>query len=296
VSALQITRPAGHDHSVFVVSVSGGKDSTATVLALREADIPARYVFADTGWEAPQTYDYLATLERLLGIVIARVGHPGGMLALADKKAGFPSRQRRWCTEKLKADPIKTHLARLADEVDGDTVSVVGIRAEESEKRAAMPVFECSDLWGGYVWRPLLRWTVADVLAIHHRHGVPVNPLYKLGFERVGCMPCINESKNGVRLLAEHFPERIALLREREAAYTAERARRNATGEGEFTVPRATFFMPRTPGVLAPIDDVVAWSRTARGGRQLPLIQEDPDGGCFRWGLCEPPMREGADE
>jgi 3'-phosphoadenosine 5'-phosphosulfate sulfotransferase (PAPS reductase)/FAD synthetase len=36
-----------------IASVSGGKDSTALILALREAEIPARYVFADTGWEAP---------------------------------------------------------------------------------------------------------------------------------------------------------------------------------------------------------------------------------------------------
>lgn len=35
-----------------------------------------------------------------------------------------------------------------------------------------------------------------------------------------------------------------------------------------------------------PIDEVVAWSRTARGGRQLTLIDE-PLGGCARWGLCE---------
>ena len=39
-----------------VASVSGGKDSTALILALREAGIPARYVFADTLWEAQETY------------------------------------------------------------------------------------------------------------------------------------------------------------------------------------------------------------------------------------------------
>lgn len=41
----------------LVVSVSGGKDSNAVILALREAEIPARFVFADTGWEAAETYE-----------------------------------------------------------------------------------------------------------------------------------------------------------------------------------------------------------------------------------------------
>jgi hypothetical protein len=33
----------------------------------------------------------------------------------------------------------------------------------------------------------------------------------------------------------------------------------------------------------------VAWSRTERGGRQLPLLAPPPEGGCFRWGMCEAP-------
>lgn len=110
----KLTRPAGHDDSVFVVSVSGGKDSTATVLALREAEIPARYVFADTGWEVPQTYDYLAELERLLSIKIDRVGKPGGMVAAA--AARFPSRVQRWCTKELKIQPLRAY----HDALEGD--------------------------------------------------------------------------------------------------------------------------------------------------------------------------------
>ena len=70
--------PPGHEASVFVVSVSGGKDSTATAAEMerlrRELGIDVRYVFSDTGWEYPQTYEHLATMERTLGITIDRVG------------------------------------------------------------------------------------------------------------------------------------------------------------------------------------------------------------------------------
>lgn len=33
--------------------------------------------------------------------------------------------------------------------------------------------------------------------------------------------------------------------------------------------------------------------RYPEGGRQLPLLQEPPDSGCFRWGMCDPPKRDG---
>lgn len=58
-----------------VISVSGGKDSTATLLlALQRVprnDIMA--IFCDTGNEIPVTYDYLDDLERHLGVQIHRL-------------------------------------------------------------------------------------------------------------------------------------------------------------------------------------------------------------------------------
>lgn len=60
----------------LVVSLSGGKDSTATALyledvgvydAVRAAGGQVRRVFADTGWELPETYAYLPTLEARFG-------------------------------------------------------------------------------------------------------------------------------------------------------------------------------------------------------------------------------------
>jgi 3'-phosphoadenosine 5'-phosphosulfate sulfotransferase (PAPS reductase)/FAD synthetase len=47
----------------LIASVSGGKDSTAMMLALIEAKLEFRAVFADTGWEHQITYDYLDMLR-----------------------------------------------------------------------------------------------------------------------------------------------------------------------------------------------------------------------------------------
>lgn len=278
---------------VFVCNVSGGKDSTATALALLEARIPHRRVFADTVWEAKETYEHLDMLRAKLGPIDV-VGYPGGMPAKIREGARFASRMQRWCTRELKIEPLRRYYDAI--EADGSiTVTVTGIRHEEgtrSNGRGEALEAEDDVAWGGWMWRPIVRWTIADVLAIHHRHGVPVNPLYQRGHDRVGCYPCVMASKEDVRLVADHSPERIAEIRDLEAAVTAERTRRNEETPGRYAFNDAHFFrtvMRDKPTM--PIDEVVAWSRTERGGRQLPMFPPVPDGGCFRWGLCEAPAK-----
>lgn len=282
---------------VYVCNVSGGKDSTATALALLEAGIPHRRVFADTRWEAPETYAHLEILRAKLGPIDV-VGYPGGMPAKIREGARFASRMQRWCTRELKIEPLRLYCDAI--EAKGrDVVTVTGIRAEEGTDkngRREMAELEDDPMWGGWMWRPIHKWTIADVLAIHHRHGVPVNPLYQRGHDRVGCYPCVMANKEDVRLVADHAPERIAEIRALEQEVTAERRRRNEQTPGRYSYPDASFFLKAVnrsvPGApVMTIDEVVTWSRTERGGRQLPMFPPVPDGGCFRWGLCEAPAR-----
>ena len=127
-----------------------------------------------------------------------------------------------------------------------------------------------------------------DVLDIHHRHGVKLNPLYLRGHERVGCFPCIFSTKEDLRLIAELAPWRVEELRQLEAELTELRAARNAEEPGRYRHGRARFFQKQA-GRPDAIEEIATWARTERGGRQLPLVQPPPSGGCFRWGMCEPP-------
>ena len=59
-------------HPANVVSLSGGKDSTAMLLMLLERGEPvADVVFFDTGWEFPEMYEYLEKLEAFTGLGLA---------------------------------------------------------------------------------------------------------------------------------------------------------------------------------------------------------------------------------
>lgn len=198
------------------------------------------------------------------------------MMGRSRHRARFPGRQQRFCTRELKLQPLRAY----HDGLEVETISAMGVRADESQRRAQLPEWEDDDQWGGYVWRPLIRWSITDVLEIHRRHNIPVNPLYRRGFSRVGCYPCIFANKEEIRLIAESDPGRIDALRNAETEIDEIR---KARGYDKW---EATFFQTIRKG-FSGIDEVVSWAKTDRGGRQFPLFSPAPRGGCMRWGLCD---------
>ena len=283
-----------------IASISGGKDSAALSLYLKECEIEHSRVFADTGWEAEQTYSYLrGHLTDALGKV-EEVRADRQMVDWIQHKAMFPSRQRRWCTDELKVKPLFSYI--FGAMTDAGIVNAVGIRADESRARSALPQWDgYSDKRGAFdIWRPLIDWTEDDVFAIHRRHGLRPNPLYFAGANRVGCWPCIYSRKAEIKMIANMDPQRIDLIEELEA-FATEKADARAAAKGKTNHHPRTFFQGQGPAALLPrgrgampIADVVEWARTGKGGRQFMLIDEpDPDSGCVRWGMCEHPKQKG---
>lgn len=270
-----------------VASVSGGKDSTAMSLYLTEIGIEHDRVFMDTGWEHEATYAYLrGPLTEKIGS-ITWLEPKRKMEELILHKGMFPSRVRRFCTQELKVFPMQRYIKTLQDAGD-DVINTVGIRAGESESRSRMPEWEFQDGFDCEVWRPLIRWSEQDVIDIHKRHGLAPNPLYLKGASRVGCWPCIYARKEEVRLISEIDPQRINRIRELEQLVTL-RARERAEGDSSSVHDRAWFQAKNgNTGEVWPIDKVVEWSKTSRGGRQFELFAAgERDAGCMRWGLCE---------
>lgn len=62
------------------------------------------------------------------------------------------------------------------------------------------------------ILRPVFKWTAGQVIDYIKSKGMELNPLYKKGFKRVGCFPCIMSSHIDIRCLKKYYPERISEL------------------------------------------------------------------------------------
>lgn len=122
--------PRVDDTVRHVCGISGGKDSSALALYLRERVPDMEYFFCDTGAELPETYEYLTRLEAVLGKGIVRINAARGFDHWFEVYRGtLPSPQMRWCTKNMKIKPLE---AWLGDDV---AISYVAIRADEANRK-----------------------------------------------------------------------------------------------------------------------------------------------------------------
>ncbi|ACZ91325.1 phosphoadenosine phosphosulfate reductase family protein [Streptosporangium roseum] len=110
-----------------VLGISGGKDSSALAIYMRDEVPQMEYFFCDTGAELPETYEYLNRLEAALGKPIERLNSTRDFDHWLEVYQGtLPSPQMRWCTKNLKIKPLEAWVG------DDDVISYVAIRADEN--------------------------------------------------------------------------------------------------------------------------------------------------------------------
>lgn len=126
---------------LHVIAISGGKDSAALTIYLKEK-FPNRkfmYLFYDTGEELEETYLYINDLESRLGIKIEKIYPKKSFKELLLEHNYFlPSPTQRWCTRKMK---VETFLNKMKEFKDYTIYNYVGIRADE-EREGLKPPFD----------------------------------------------------------------------------------------------------------------------------------------------------------
>ena len=179
-----------------VLSLSGGKDSAALALYMRDRVVDMEYIFHDTGKELPETYDYLSRLESILGRPITRTTPDDPFDHWLDVYGGMlPSNHRRWCTKMLKLKPFEAYVG--SDPV----LNYVGLRADEARTGY---ISTKPNITAVYPFREdgLVR---ADIIRILEDFGLGL-PLYtEWGRSRSGCFFCFYQQKiEWVRLRETH--------------------------------------------------------------------------------------------
>jgi Phosphoadenosine phosphosulfate reductase family len=188
-----------------VLGLSGGKDSAALAIYLRDKVPDIEYFFCDTGSELDETYEYLQRLEAVLGQPITRLNAERGFDHWMWVFGGtLPSPQMRWCTKNLKIKPLEAWIG------DDETYTYIAIRADEhregyiSHKPNIHPVYPFKD--AGIA--------KDDVVRILEEAGVGL-PSYYEWRTRSGCYFCFFQRKAEWVGLEERHPE----LFERAVAY-----------------------------------------------------------------------------
>ena len=109
-----------------ILMLSGGKDSTALAIYMRDRVPGMEYVFCDTDKELPETYEYLTKIEYFLGRKVIRLRDDRGFDHWLAVYGGYlPSSNMRWCTRMLKMKPFEKYVG------DSEIMMYVGIRADE---------------------------------------------------------------------------------------------------------------------------------------------------------------------
>ena len=192
----------------YVVSLSGGKDSTAMLLRLLEEKRPVDLIlFCDTGLEFPQMYEHLAHLEAYIGrpIIRLKAEHdfeyyflhytPKRKNPALEQYSGmsWAGPRNRWCTGILKTRVVDAYLKELRK--DYTVIEYVGIAADEPKriKDKTYPLAE----WG---------MTEKDCLAYCYEQGFDWGGLYEI-FHRVSCWCCPLQSLDELRKLHRYFPD-----------------------------------------------------------------------------------------
>lgn len=205
-----------HYKKPLVCTYSGGKDSDVMLELFKRSGVPFEVNNSHTTVDAPQTVYHIRKVFRDLekqGIKCSIDYHkqPDGsrttMWKLIVKKTMPPTRVVRYCCSELKesANPnrmiatgirwdesVKRKkreefeiLGKTQKEVVGVTEKMLLTDCDESRK-----LFEKCALKAKTVVNPIIDWTDSDVWNFYWDECSDHNPLYKMGYTRVGCIGC----------------------------------------------------------------------------------------------------------
>jgi len=217
----------GRRYRHWAVAYSGGKDSSSTVTfvawAIRSGLVPRpetlTVLYVDTRMELPPLQQTAMCLMRTLESqkfntqVVVPEMDSRFMVYMLGYGVPPPSNTFRWCTSKIKVEPMYAVLDGLRREHDEKFLMITGVRLGESEARDQRIAISCSKKSGecGQGWfqisppdsvadvlAPLLHWRLCHVYnwlyddgSIGHGYDVrDIGVVYGLGEVRTGCVGC----------------------------------------------------------------------------------------------------------
>ena len=148
------------------------------MLRTRQPDIPV--LFLDTFHHFAETLKYRDEMTEAWGLNLINLRAP-------EPKIGL------WQAESTEACCARHKVGPLFAALETYDVWFTALRRDQSPSRANLQEREPFRLPSGKLIErvaPLATWTAKDVWGYAKQHGIPLLPLYDLGYTSIGCEPC----------------------------------------------------------------------------------------------------------
>ena len=179
----------------IVFSTSFGQEDQAITHAIASTNSAIEIFTLDTGRQFQESYELMdLTIKKYsLSLKTYFPSTPAVEKLVAEK--GFNSfytsvENRKECCFVRKMEPLNRAIG-------GAKVWITGLRAEQSENRADMPIIEWDENRQLFKINPLIDWSFETLEKYLVEHKIPQNPLHKKGFVSIGCAPCTRAIAEG---------------------------------------------------------------------------------------------------
>ena len=179
----------------IVFSTSFGQEDQAITHAIASQKLAIEIFTLDTGRQFQESYELIDLTVKKLGFNLKTYFPQTSAVEKLVETKGFNSfytsvENRKECCFIRKIEPLNRAL-------QGAEVWITGLRAEQSENRADMPMIEWDAQKNLYKINPLIDWSFETLENYLAEYKIPQNPLHKKGFISIGCAPCTRAIAEG---------------------------------------------------------------------------------------------------
>lgn len=171
-----------------VFSTSFGQEDQVITALIGKNNLPITIFTLDTGRLFQETYDvFHKTLKKYQIDIKTYFPETSAVEELLNQKGPNSFYES---VENRKECCFIRKVAPLTKALKGNSIWITGLRAEQSENRNDLDLFEYDEKFDIIKFNPLLKWTLEEVQKYLDVNNVPQNALHKQGFVSIGCAPC----------------------------------------------------------------------------------------------------------
>lgn len=178
-----------------VFSSSFGQEDQVIIQAIATQKLAIEIFTLDTGRLFPETYELMDKTRAKYKLDIKTYFPDTEKVEKLVSEKGFHSfydsvENRKECCGIRKIVPLKRALK-------GAEVWITGLRAEQSDNRQEMKMWEWDEANKVFKFNPLMDWSFEQMVDYIKAENIPENSLHKKNFVSIGCQPCTRAIAEG---------------------------------------------------------------------------------------------------